>query len=175
MVVGPADRLSLPQAAAQTVLSVLNGRSPGPRRAGAVNGKLLLTKHPRRRVPAIAAQAAIPLALVPFEELPVVPCGPIAPPVPSEAEVAELPETDTFVAGGAPVFYLGGGPAFVGGIGGGGGGEIVTPPGGGTVITPPPPLSAVPEPSLWLTMIVGMGLIGGEIRLRRRVARRAAA
>ena len=62
-----------------------------------------------------------------------------------------------------------GGGGGIGGIGGGGGG------GGGT-FTPPPaalPVSAVPEPSAWLLMILGFGAIGASLRRGKAISRRA--
>jgi hypothetical protein len=70
----------------------------------------------------------------------------------------------------------GGGGGVIGLPGGGGGGAA--PPGGGSSPpidggpiggTPPPPgvVAAVPEPSVWLTLILGFGAIGWSIRRNR--------
>jgi len=56
-----------------------------------------------------------------------------------------------------------------GGVGGGGGGG----PGGGDVPTQPPPAvveSPVPEPSTWMMMLLGFGVIGSAARRERRSA-----
>lgn len=46
-------------------------------------------------------------------------------------------------------------------------GVVVPPDGGGGGGTPPPPV-AVPEPVTWMSLIIGFGLTGAMIRLRRR-------
>jgi hypothetical protein len=37
----------------------------------------------------------------------------------------------------------------------------------------PPPVSVVPEPSTWMMMILGFGVIGFALRRRRKAARAA--
>jgi hypothetical protein len=82
-----------------------------------------------------------------------------------------------FVGGSAaPGVVIGGiGPGVGGGGGGGGGGG----PGGGNpggggdggTVVPPPPVIAVPEPSTWMMMLIGFGLLGAGLRLRRPAKR----
>ena len=93
-------------------------------------------------------------------------------------------ESDSFGAGGGPVFVGGGGPAFVGSGGGSGGGGAGGPSGGGgggpvdggvggtnPTLSPTAPVAAVPEPGTWALMLLGMGLCGAALRRRRRDAK----
>lgn len=68
--------------------------------------------------------------------------------------------------GGGAFFPPGG--FSVGGIGGGGGGGGVPPIGGGGTT---PVLPAVPEPSTWLMMLLGMAMIGGALRSGKAIPR----
>ena len=72
--------------------------------------------------------------------------------------------------GGSP-FLVGGGGGSGGGGGGGGGGGIGTNPGGGGGVIPGPggTIPGVPEPSSWLLLIAGFGIVGHAMRHRRRV------
>lgn len=87
-----------------------------------------------------------------------------APDVPREASG---PGSPTFGSGGGVGIPVGGVPIF----GGGGGGVIGGGTGGGPPILPPPPpvIPGIPEPSAWLMLIIGFGLIGGSMRRERRV------
>jgi hypothetical protein len=94
------------------------------------------------------------------------------------------------VLAGLPESGFGGVGIGGGGFGGGGGGGLigipdggvappgsVTPPGGATppsdgttppASSPPLPVSAVPEPSTWMMMILGFGAIGFSLRRKRQ-------
>ena len=71
-------------------------------------------------------------------------------------------------SGGGVGIPVGGFPIFGGG---GGGGVIGGGTGGGPPILPPPPpvIPGIPEPSAWLMLIIGFGLIGGSMRREWRV------
>ena len=165
-------------------LAELVARSPGAR----VGGTALKAKSPRLALvsplgseasPAGAKLPGVPLASVlsssagPEGPVPAAPgsfasdfaapaipgeglLGPSAPSYPLPVDFGSVPG---FSGGGAPFF--GGVPGGIGGGGGGGGGF----PGGGGVIGPPP---AIPEPSTWLLLIGGFGLVGGSMRRKRR-------
>jgi hypothetical protein len=66
-----------------------------------------------------------------------------------------------------PILIFPGGPVFPIGPG-----PVITVPPVGPVgpVTPPVTPGAVPEPTSWATMMLGMALIGGAIRRRRRQA-----
>lgn len=66
--------------------------------------------------------------------------------------------------GGGGFFAPGPGPVFLGG--GGPGGSVTPPPGPVTppVVETPTPSSPVPEPSTWLTLIVGLAVVAGAMR-----------
>lgn len=75
---------------------------------------------------------------------------------------------------GSPAIIVPGGPGG-GGVIPPGGGTLTPPPDGGETVTPPPVVvvpppvtSAVPEPSTWLLLIVGLGYAGRTMRQRRR-------
>lgn len=65
-----------------------------------------------------------------------------------------------------------------------GGGGFVPPGGGGVIIPPgvpptnppveppppPPPVPGIPEPSVWLVLVVGFGFIGHSMRRKQRVS-----
>lgn len=72
-------------------------------------------------------------------------------------------------------FLLGGGRSAGTIGGGGGGGGIGGAPGApGLPASPPvtatPTVSAAPEPTSWVLMVTGFGLVGGGLRWHRRVA-----
>ena len=112
-----------------------------------------------------------------------VPCPPalLAAPLVPQSTFAEVVPDDSvgaapFVGGSAaPGVVIGGiGPGVGGGGGGGGGGPGGGNPGGGGdggTVVPPPPVIAVPEPSTWMMMLIGFGLLGAGLRLRRPAKR----
>lgn len=163
--------------AGRNLMALLGARSPGER----PDGVLLETKL--RKAPRLAAneprQYAEPKVR---ERLPVGPLG--APgPVPGPtavplAQIGDVPGPGIYYPGPSSV---GGPPGPVIGVPPGGGGTVVppgggtvTPPGGGGVInppSPPTPTSAVPEPAVWLNMLVGFGAVAMLLRFRRRKAK----
>lgn len=141
--------------------ALMKERSPGAREKGA------LSKKARIAAPALAAKKALPVAAA-------------APPVaPTPAMVAPAPVGTLPAAAAAPAALV---PAASGGFvplmlplllpGGDDDTTIITPPGG--PVTPPveepPPPPPIPEPSTWLMMISGFGLLGFALRRRRKAA-----
>ena len=100
----------------------------------------------------------VPALAPPAESLVPVDLGPTA--IPQLALFAAPPASPFFVPppGGGTSGCCGGGG---GGKGGGGGGTETTPP---TIITTTQP---VPEPSTWMTMLLGFGLAGWLLRRER--------
>lgn len=170
-----------------TALAELAARSPGAR----VGGVALKAKPRRAALSPVAsalgpeAEATTPAAALgsPLPEGPIPTGVPgivlpdfAAPPVPTPADAggtAAAPGFPEFGGGLPPIA----GPAIFlppgGGGGGGGGGTGVTPNPGPTPMPTPtvpgvPP--AIPEPSTWLMLIAGFGVIGGAMRRKRRVA-----
>jgi hypothetical protein len=157
--------------ALQEPLAILADRAPGARGLGALlQSKTAYGSGPSERV------------LSPVLDRP-------ASPIP--ADLANLPNRvmDVIEPGSAPAGALpatpgsGGIPLPIPPLPGGSGGAIPpgtgTPPGTGDPSGPQPPappvppppsppvVSDVPEPSTWLMMIVGVGLIGLQLRRRR--------
>lgn len=174
-------------AVATQVMDLLAARSPGERPDGAQPGKVKLAKAPRsaaspvakareqeaaarsagllpsivvpQSAPGATGQAGLPPEFMTADAAPVgvsdvlgpeqiLPVGPLASGIPSDVILAAL----------AP----------------GGGGFGVAPGAGGNQPPPQPtivtPVSAVPEPSTWLTMLIGFALVGQALR-RARSAR----
>lgn len=169
----PSDGKAFVTGQTQSVLSMLNLRSPGMR----AEGNLLSTKParvaeaPRQRalgkVFAPPSQRALGKVFAPPED--VAAFGPepaLVPPFqPGAANFAGLP---------SPVGNVGSPGSGGGGLPGGGGG---LPGGGGGVIdpvSPAPPVAAVPEPSTWLMMIIAFGFSGFMLRRGRRRGRSGA-
>ena len=157
-------------------ISPLAGTGPGPAEAtpGTAVASVLGT--------AVGPEGAVPVigAIGPGD----FPSDFTAPGVPSDIGAPGSSSTDFGTDTGSP----GGGlPIFGGAIGGGGGGGgIIGGPGGGTPGTggpggtgetggdtggmpsPAPVVPGVPEPSVWLMLIAGFGLIGRSMRRERR-------
>ncbi|MEH3159075.1 MAG: PEP-CTERM sorting domain-containing protein [Sphingomonas taxi] len=105
--------------------------------------------------------------------LPAVPLVTYATPLPDEPGIGTTGTPGATSSISTPGFGPTIGGIAVGGGGGGGGG--ITPVTPGTPGTPTPTPSdpgagAVPEPSVWLMMILGAGTLGGALRRRRRAA-----
>lgn len=181
--------------AARDVASLMRDRSPGPRTSGLLV-KNKSDQHPSARALANTRSAPIgseekaasPALLSVTPELP----------SPDGRLILDNPALATALAPPALAGTLGlpvlagppeGGFGEGGGFGGGGGGLIgipgggvappgsVTPPGGATppgdgtippANSPPLPVSAVPEPSTWMMMILGFGAIGFSLRRKRQ-------
>ena len=168
--------------------SVLSLRSPGERAAGAV-----ARAKPARasRIPAIDTRKKIAPAVdrsaAPQRGLPFIressPATAGTLPGILTPDIAAAPGSVSGVVGSTSPLTTGGsggGSSFVGGgiggafpvVGGGGGAPPggTTPPPGGIGSTPVPntPVSAVPEPTTWVTMIMGFFLIAGVMRRRAR-------
>ncbi len=150
--------------AGRNLMALLGARSPGER----PDGVLLETKL--RKAPRLAAneprQYAEPKVR---ERLPVGPLGAPGPvPGPAVVPLAQIGDVP-----GPGIYYPG--PSSIGGPPGP---VISVPPGGGTVVppgggvinppSPPTPTSAVPEPAVWLNMLVGFGAVAMLLRFRRR-------
>ena len=113
---------------------------------------------PAKKAPASASKKPAGLAQAPE-------CPPVmAAPAPLASigltPLGLSPEPITELTSASP-FLLGPGAGPGGGFlvppGGGGGGGINPPP-------PPPPVSGIPEPTTWMTMMIGFGAIGGAAR-----------
>ena len=176
---GPKDRAAV-AAVMRNPLSVLAGRSPGPRLSGALyqtkpriasgqRGRPMPRRQamppPRERVLAVTRSRPGAPALV----------GPLGAAAPelgllgSPGPLSDLPGLPAF--GNAPGFDV---PDI--GFGGIAPGSSGLPnPGSGNPGPPPPgsPGSAVPELATWLMLILGVGLIGQALR-RQRLTRAGA-
>jgi hypothetical protein len=155
-------------------LALMKDRSPGERTTAE------LTKSKNLRVAAVIprqralakVQKAAP-AEAPAEEF----LEALAPPLTQTAELPGIFVPMDLVQPLSTIPPEGGGPVIT--IPGGPGGPGVFPPGGNTtptVVPPPaapPEVPAVPEPSTWLSMLLGFGLLGSAFRLRRQVIARA--
>ncbi|HEY0165111.1 MAG TPA: PEPxxWA-CTERM sorting domain-containing protein [Sphingomicrobium sp.] len=148
------------------VLSMLHKRSPEQRPEGALastKGRVsavlptAVSAAPAPKVASVATPAAkaAPVATYAVPETPMVLPAAVVPAVASALPLAAAPAA----AGG--LFIP---PLVIPGGGGGGGGitTLVTPP------TPPTAVPGVPEPATWAMMIIGFGLLGGQLRRRRR-------
>lgn len=177
----------VPGVGGSMALAELIARSPGAR----VGGVALKAKAP---LSALAPLAGVPgpgAGATPQSGLSPVP-GPASPVAvvlpatgaafPGTTPAIVLPDFTGPAAGGGGLagpsvggvpFIPGGAGIFIPGIPGGGGGSAPggEVPGGGTAVIPPPPpppVAAVPEPSVWLMMIIGFGALGRAMRRRQR-------
>lgn len=184
-----SDAVMVPAIAVARSLSLMIGiRSPGGRAEGAL-AKARINAAKDRQVAALVPDTSSRRRLAPRETAPPTldeyTFSPNGPP-----DVGPFPQ---FASGQVPDFAPSGNgiafPPSFGAIGGGsgssGGGSIggSTGGGGGTTssggstggVVSPPVLSAIPEPDMWLMMIVGFGATGAMLRRRRpRVADRVA-
>lgn len=177
----PRDGAPFAARQVESVLAMLNLRSPGAR----ATGNLVDTK------PAVAqpAQRALGKTFAPPRERAlgkvfpaqdaVVPGGeaPFVPPYQPDTLNLASPETPALsgpppAGGGGGLGDGGGGGLGDGGGGGGGSPGGGGPDGGGGGGGVDPPVAAVPEPSTWLLMIVAFGLCGSMLRRQRRSDRR---
>jgi hypothetical protein len=147
-------------------LAILSDRSPGERAAGAlVQSKPHMQVAPTERV------------LSPVLERPAAPIPVDLDNLPNRVQEVIQPSATSGpgTPGGniaPPPLPIPGVPGSSGGLippppGGGGGGGVLPPPPGPP---PPPVITAVPEPATWIMMIVGVGLIGLQLRRRRAAA-----
>ena len=144
--------------AGASMMAMLGLRSPGERS----QGELADTKARQK----VLADATIPheraLAKV---RTPTIPLAAPAPPggvIGPVDEMVPAPLLRAAAPTGSVLSDIGGGTNPGGG--GGGGGTIEPPP----PPPPPPPPGAVPEPSTWALMMLGIGAIGTSLRKRRR-------
>ena len=156
-----------------SLLAMLGLRSPGERS----QGQLADTKAPKTPLAGAGGPHERALAKVrpPVPSIKLISLTPVAPqgieglPAGLLVQPGSIPASGggdlagSFPPSGAGPVFLG---SFPGGSGGGGGGGG----GGGSIVTPetPPVTSAVPEPSSWTLMILGLGAIGASLRRNRR-------
>jgi hypothetical protein len=150
------DGASLANAAverAKSFLQIIQQRSPGAR----TKAQLALTKQKRpilheRALPKVRmALPAIPPPTLEPALIDIV--APPVPVVPASFEAMTVPPLQSLSPPGIPIIL----PP----------GLIVPPterPSTPPIVTPP---SAVPEPATWMTMLLGFGLIGWQLRRRR--------
>lgn len=176
----PRDATHFASGQVQSVLAMLNLRSPGARAAGnlADSKPRLASDAPNQRALgktfAPPQQRALGKIFSPQDVAARGAETPFAPPYqPDVLDSANIPVTPFLGPLGAP---SGGGGA--GGGGGGGGADSGGPGGGGGgggpiggELPPGSPVGAVPEPSTWLLMIVAFGLCGTMLRRRRGLHR----
>ena len=194
----PSGVIWLPPAnATAQVMELLNTRSPGSRPPGARTSKRPLSKAaPTQQLNADREREATALpqtrtrtgpAVLDVDETPEL----LSSGVPLTLASADLPQffiplsdiLPTALASATSTGPLVAPPTA--GFGGGGGGAFgpissspvasplapgpTTPPGDVGIVTPATPVSAVPEPGTWLTMIIGFGAVGVQLRRRRSV------
>ena len=150
----------------QSVASIFSGRSPGER----ARGTLTNLKHKRsvalheRALPKIRPAPPVNQLASLVAPPPVAPAVVPPPVAPLFTPVTKGPAAGVPIAQSAPIIFPAMSPPP-------GGGFIVppltgqvTPPVTTTVTPPPPQAPAVPEPSSWMMMLVGFGMIGWMIR-----------
>lgn len=175
-------------------LAALTGRSPGARTVGVSGkgkGKGPVRAYRYSRSPAAQAldeafSSPVGASRVIDARRPETSPGLTLPPAVFGTEAGPGITSAIAPAAGAVPGGSGGGAFFppggfsVGGIGGGGGGGGGVPPigGGGGIGVPPiggggttPALPAVPEPSTWLMMLLGMAMVGGALRSGKAMPR----
>lgn len=149
----------------KSLASMFTDRSPGAR----LEALLAVTKD--REQPPLHQRALAKLrqpgtaGAPPFASLIAPPPGTTLPPPPAPLyNVVTGPPA--LIAQGGPPLGVPGGPSFVGGAPPGGGGGIAVPPSPVPQIAPPPPpgTPAVPEPSSWAMMLLGLALMGRMLR-----------
>ena len=151
-----------------SLLAMLGLRSPGERS----QGQLADTKAPKTPLADAGGPHERALAKVrpPVPSIKLISLTPVAPQSIEGLPPELLVQPGTIPASGGGDLAgsfppSGAGPVFLGSFPGGGGGG-----GGGSIVTPetPPVTSAVPEPSTWAMMILGLGAIGASLRRSRR-------
>lgn len=148
---------------ARSIMDLMDQRSPGAR----TTAELTKTKArhmilPEREAAAPSLPENLAHILAPVPTLVPVDLGP--PAIPELTLLSPPPLPPVFFApppGGGVGACCGGG----GGGGGGGGTDSPPPPPPGVPSVPPP----VPEPSTWMTMLLGFGLMGWLLRRERAV------
>jgi len=148
--------------------SMLADRSPGKRTEGALAStkhKTLVPLH-QRALP--KARGPAPAGAPPFSSLVAAPpfsslvAAPPVPPSPAPLYNVMTGPPALVAQAGPPVGIPGGPPAFVTVPPGGGGGVVVPVV---TEVPPPPPgTPAVPEPSSWATMLLGLAMMARMVR-----------
>jgi hypothetical protein len=153
---GGADFANAAVQKAKSFLELIQQRSPGHR----TKGQLVKIKH---RAAARPHERALPKVVIPA----ILPPGPperlidiVAPPIPvTLASVEAIPIPPLVGQTPLPPGILFPPPS------------LIVPPTETPTPTPPivtPPITAVPEPDTWMTMLLGFGFIGWQLRWRRR-------
>jgi hypothetical protein len=147
---------------AKSFLELIQQRSPGHR----TKAQLAKIKH---RAAARPHERALPKVVIPA----ILPPGPperlidiVAPPIPvTLASVEAIPIPPIVGQTPLPPGILFPPPS------------LIVPPTETPTTTPPivtPPITAAPEPGTWMTMLLGFGLIGWQLRWRRKQTQVAA-
>lgn len=165
----------------ESALQLVEGRSPGVRGEAALSKQKKASSADAKASPDRRASRSIPRRVA--ETMP-----PSAPPLVLPFDMASIIAPQNDLQQGLAA--IGSGdllPVAIGGASGGGAGpaivNLVSPPGAGggaapgggiapDVVPPlvanetPVPVPQVPEPAVWVTMLLGFGLIGGMMRRR---------
>jgi len=161
------DMVQAAVAKAESLVDLLDKRSPGQRTAAQLtkikHKQVALAKvRPAARTQPVVGFASLTSMPVELASL-VMPATPLVPPSLGQIDLGSPPTLGSIVAppGGGVISSPPGGGG--GTPGGGPPATNPTEPREPLIVTPP-----VPEPATWLTMLLGFGLIGWQIRRGKR-------
>ena len=153
----------------QDPLAVLAGRSPGMRTAAALRQTKGAALAPSRAKPTervLSAARVRPPAVVPLETADLLGALPpaVAGLLPPEGQVLPFDAAGPAIDLPLPLASFVETPPAVGSLAPGGLTTVLP----ADSVLPPTTTSAVPEPAVWMQLILGFGLIGVALRWRRR-------